>query len=380
MLIALLRAWAPFLLFTFGPYIAIRVFVRSPLPRRLALWAWRTWFVGYMLFMVMVVGGAMVQTPQGTAVAQNFYSGSAGNFSVQKNFSIVPTISRGIAPANFLQMTYRIADELGHAVEAELMMGIIQQESAWNPDALSPAGAMGLAQLMPGTAAELGVTDPFDPEQSIRGGMRYIAWLLDYYDGDLETAVMAYHAGPGNMDTRGATSLDRYYAQRVLGYYEDYRAKASVGLLRHVGIGTEEACSIGPLYEYARLTQGSHGQSYGHDAIDLSAGPGTPLYAPITGEITERYVDGINNTVLVIENDCWVITLLHGDYTAKLGSQVQQGWLIGFEGNNGNTWSGGRQCFGADGCGDHAHLNMFNKPLQRNVNPLQYAIVQTWVE
>ncbi len=49
------------------------------------------------------------------------------------------------------------------------------------------------------------------------------------------------------------------------------------------------------------------------------------------------------------------------------------------ERNNGNTWSKGRPCFGADGCGNHDHLNMFNKPLQRNVNPLQYAIAKVWI-
>lgn len=378
MLFALLRAWAPFLLFTFGPYIAIRVFVRSPLPRRVALWAWRTWFVGYMLFMALVVGGVIVNTPQGTAAAQSFYSGSAGNSPIQKNSPVAQAISNGTAPANFLQMIYRIADEEGHKVEAELMMGIIQQESAWNPNALSPAGAMGLAQLMPDTARDMGVTDPWDPEQNIRGGMKYIAWLLDYFNGDLETAVMAYHAGPGNMNRRGATSLDRYYAERVLGYYEDFRAKASMGQLLHVGIGTE-SCSIGPLYEYARLTQGSHGQSYGHDAVDLSGGPGTPLYSPITGKVTKDYVYGLNNTVLVIENECWTITLLHGDHTVKLGDHVQQGELIGFEGNNGNTWSRGRPCYGADGCGDHAHVNVYSKQLQRNVDPLQFDLVKHWV-
>ena len=378
MLIALLRAWAPFLLFTVGPAIAVRVFVRSPLPRRLALWAWRTWFIGYMLFMVMVVGGAMVQTPQGTAVAQNIYSGSAGiQNQNQKNSSIVPT-SNGIAPASYLQMVYRIADEQGHQVEAELMMGVIQQESAWNPQAVSPAGAMGLTQLMPGTASDMGVADPFDPEQNIRGGMKYLGWLLDYYNGDVETAVMAYHAGPGNMDTRGATELDRYYAQRVLGYYDSYRSQARMGQLLHVGVGTEQSCAIGALYKYAILTQGIHGQDYGHYAIDMSAGAGTPLYAPFAGQVTGSYVDGLNNTVLEIENECWTLTLLHGDFTAKLGDQLQQGDLIGFEGNNGNTWSGGRPCFGADGCGDHSHVNLFNKPLRRNVDPLQYALAEVW--
>lgn len=374
MLLQCLGAFAPFLLVTFGPYLAIRIMTRPTLLRRVMMWAWRTWFAGLILVIVIVVGGSLVHTDQGAASSEKFFSGSAGLSPAQKNSAIQTIAASGVAPANYLQLTYSIAEELGHPIEAELMMGIIQQESAWNPQALSPSGAMGLAQLMPGTANEMGVADPYDPEQSIRGGMKYIAWLLDYYNGDLETAVMAYHAGPGNMKIRGATSLDRYYAERVLGYYEDYRAKASMGQLAHVGVGAPDSCNVGPIYEYAVLTQGPHGRSYGHNAADVTGGAGTPLHSPITGEITGNYIDGLNNTVLVIENECWTITLMHGDWHAEVGDQVQRGDLIGWEDNNGNTWSNGQPCYGRDGCGDHTHINIFSKSLARNADPLQFDL------
>jgi soluble lytic murein transglycosylase-like protein len=90
-----------------------------------------------------------------------------------------------------------------HAISPALVRAVIQAESAWNVRAVSVKGAQGLMQLMPATATDLGVSDPFDPEQNIKGGVKYLRLLLDRYDGNFELALAAYNAGPGAVDRYG---------------------------------------------------------------------------------------------------------------------------------------------------------------------------------
>jgi soluble lytic murein transglycosylase-like protein len=114
-----------------------------------------------------------------------------------------------------------------HGVDPALVHAMIFAESTYDPDAVSPVGAVGLMQLMPETARRYGVQDPFDPHQNIRGGVRYLKDLLVQFDGDVELAVAAYNSGPGAVVRAGHRIPDHpetvAFVPRVMAYRQRFQ-------------------------------------------------------------------------------------------------------------------------------------------------------------
>ena len=114
-----------------------------------------------------------------------------------------------------------------HGIDPALLAGLVKQESGFNPNAGSPAGARGLAQLMPGTAAGLGVSNVLDPVQNLDGGAKYLRQQLDAFGGDVTRALAAYNAGPGAVQRYGGVppyAETQNYVRVVQANAAQYRA------------------------------------------------------------------------------------------------------------------------------------------------------------
>jgi soluble lytic murein transglycosylase-like protein len=105
------------------------------------------------------------------------------------------------APLAFAGMVDRIAEQ--HEVDRDLVHSVIRVESNYNPLAVSSKGALGLMQLVPSTARRFGVSDTFNPAENVEGGVRYLKYLLDHYNGDRRLALAAYNAGEGTVQRYG---------------------------------------------------------------------------------------------------------------------------------------------------------------------------------
>lgn len=143
-------------------------------------------------------------TPESTTAQANNNTGSTENVS---------------SPAELESIFNKAAKE--YNIDVNLLKAVAKTESNFNPKATSSVGAMGVMQLMPDTAASLGVTDAYDPEQNIMGGAKYLSQMLKKYNGNVSLALAAYNAGPGNVDKYGGIppfEETQNYVKKILDY------------------------------------------------------------------------------------------------------------------------------------------------------------------
>ena len=167
-------------------------------------------------------------------------TGTAAPGATASLLGLAPTAAAGATAAAPSGTTGSLAgvpygDEITAAarrngVDPALLAGLVRQESNFNAAAVSPAGARGLTQLMPATAAGLGVANPSDPVQALEGGARYLRRQLDAFGGDVTKALAAYNAGPGAVQRYGGVppyAETQAYVQKVQAFAAAYRGTPS---------------------------------------------------------------------------------------------------------------------------------------------------------
>jgi len=166
-----------------------------------------------------------------------------GRLNTSRNrTSLQKSQSRKYRPAKYNPAQYdhhikRAA--LNNMVDPLLIKAIIKAESDFNQYAVSTSGAKGLMQLMPGTARDLRVHNPFDPVQNINGGTRYFKNLLNSYEGNLALSLAAYNAGPGRVAKNGPIPRipeTKKYVNRVIRYYRSYQQNVPLSKSRNINV------------------------------------------------------------------------------------------------------------------------------------------------
>lgn len=216
-----------------------------------------------------------------------------------------------------------------HGLDPALVAAVVEIESSFDASAVSPVGAMGLMQIMPATAAEWGLLEPFDAAANVDTGTAYLAWLIDRY-GSVELGLAAYNAGPGRVDACQCIPNNG----QTPGYVADVLAAAARYRLPQIALPYR--------HDYRLIDNGLHGDG-DWPGRDYAAACGTPLYAPISGRVEAVGFDaftgphGSANSFVLFANENSQVMLMHGEYLVHQGQAVRAGELIGFEASIGNS-------------------------------------------
>jgi len=145
-----------------------------------------------------VAGGP--RTSAAPSAAPALMSEPATELATEPQVASLTQVGASAGPAQWQTRVAELAAK--YDISPTLLEAVVWQESRWNTGAVSPVGARGLAQLMPGTARQMGI-DPHDPSANLEGGARYLRLQLDAFEGDLEKALAAYNAGPARVQRAG---------------------------------------------------------------------------------------------------------------------------------------------------------------------------------
>jgi soluble lytic murein transglycosylase-like protein len=189
--------------------------------------------------------------PDGTLSITNPTTGRSA--TIPRSTDNGAPLAYAAAPSSFDELIVRHARE--NNLRPDLVRAVVQVESGFNPNAVSPKGALGLMQLMPATARQFNVSNPFDPDQNVRAGSSYLRQLLDRYDNNEALALAAYNAGPGAVDK---------YGQAVPPYRETKHYVSKVTEIAGDGDGESVVASSGrtKFYKIVEIIDGREVVTY----------------------------------------------------------------------------------------------------------------------